>query len=62
MGKPTQRRWSMKDDRELIALAKSETLEAIARQMQRPPETIIKRAATLGHSIKGRKRAPPARN
>jgi hypothetical protein len=46
----------MKDDRELIALAKSETLEAIARQMQRPPETIIKRAATLGLSIKARKR------
>jgi hypothetical protein len=45
----------MKDDRELIALAKSKTLDAIARQMKRPPEAIIKRAATLGLAIKGRK-------
>jgi hypothetical protein len=52
----------MKEDRELIALAKSKGLDAIARQMQRPPETIIKRAATLGLAIKGLKRAPSARN
>ena len=42
----------MKDDRELIALAKSETLEAIADQLQRRPATILKKAARLGLSIK----------
>jgi hypothetical protein len=47
--------WSMKADRELIQLAKSETLEAIADQLQRSPAYIFKRAARLGLSIKGRK-------
>jgi hypothetical protein len=46
---------SMKSDRELIALAKSKTLDAIADQMQRLPAAIIRRAATLGLSIKGLK-------
>jgi hypothetical protein len=52
----------MKHDRELIALAKLKTLDAIARQMKRPPETIIRMAARLGLKIKGLTRAPPARN
>ena len=44
--------WSMKSDRELILLAKSKTLEAIANQIQRSPAFILKRAARLGLSIK----------
>ena len=56
MGKPNNRWfWSMKHDRELIALAKSLDLEAIAGQLQRAPAYILKRAAKLGLSIKGRK-------
>jgi hypothetical protein len=46
------RGWSMKSDRELIQLAKSQTLEAIADQIQRSPAFILKRAARLGLSIK----------
>jgi hypothetical protein len=45
-------RWSMKGDRELIQLAKSQTLEAIADQIQRSPVSVLKRAARLGLSIK----------
>jgi len=45
-------RWSMKSDRELILLAKSQTLEAIAEKIQRSPAFILKRAARLGLSIK----------
>jgi hypothetical protein len=44
----------MRHDRELIAPAKSRNLEAIAAQLQRPPAFILKRAARLGLSIKGR--------
>jgi hypothetical protein len=44
--------WSMKSDRELIQLAKSKTLEAIADQLQRSPAYILKKAARLGLSIK----------
>ena len=44
--------WSMKSDRELIQLAKSRTLEAIADQLQRSPALIIKKAARLSLSIK----------
>lgn len=47
--------WSMKNDRELIRLAKSRTLEAIADQFQRSPAHILKKAARLGLSINGRK-------
>jgi sarcosine oxidase gamma subunit len=43
--KPNRWFWSMKRDRELIALAESTSLQAIADQLQRP----------LGLSIKGRK-------
>jgi hypothetical protein len=44
--------WSMKSDRELIQLAKLGTLESIADQLQRSPDSILKRAARLGLSIK----------
>jgi hypothetical protein len=52
--------WSMKADRELIELAKTESLEAIADQFQLPPKSILKKAAKLGLTIKrkGQKRAP----
>jgi hypothetical protein len=53
--KPNRWFWSMKRDRELIALPKSTSLQAIADRLQRPPATILKRAAALGLSIKGRK-------
>ena len=46
-------RWSMKLDRELIALSKTRTLEAIAAKVQREPESILKRAARLGLTIDG---------
>jgi hypothetical protein len=42
----------MKNDRELIQPAKSQTLEAIADQIQRSPVSVLKRAARLGLSIK----------
>jgi hypothetical protein len=48
--KPTG--WSMKSDRELIQLAKTRTLEAIADQLERSPTHILKKAARLGLSIK----------
>ena len=44
--------WSMKADRELIALAKTQSLEAIADKLQRSPAYILKRTARLGASIK----------
>jgi hypothetical protein len=44
-------RWSMKLDRELIALSKTRTLEAIAAKVQRPPESVLKRAVRLGLTI-----------
>ena len=55
MGKLTPGTWSMRHDRELIALAKSRNLEAIADRFQRTPAYILKRAARLGLKIKGRK-------
>ena len=45
-------RWSMKNDRELIELAKSQSLEAIADKIQRSPANVLKQAARLGLSIK----------
>ena len=45
----------MKVDRELIKLATSHTLEAIAGQLGRTGDFVLKRAARLGLSIKGRK-------
>jgi hypothetical protein len=44
--------WSMRQDRELIALSKTKNLEAIADQLQRPPATILRAAKRLGLSIK----------
>ena len=45
----------MKLDRDLIALSKTQTLQTIAKRMQRSPATILKTAARLGLSIQGRK-------
>jgi hypothetical protein len=45
-------RWSIKSDRELIELAKSHSIEAIAEKINRSPAFILKRAAQLGLSIK----------
>jgi len=45
-------RWSMKSDRELIELAKSHSLEAIADKIKRSPATVLKQAVRLGLSIK----------
>jgi predicted transcriptional regulator len=44
--------WSMKADRELIRLARSQTLDELADEFQRSPAYILKRAARLGLSIK----------
>jgi hypothetical protein len=55
MGKLTRGTWSMRHDRELIALAKSRNLETIADQLQRSQAYVLKRAARLGLKIKGRK-------
>jgi hypothetical protein len=43
MGGRKRRRWSMKSDRELIELAKSQSLEAIADKLQRPPGSVLNR-------------------
>jgi hypothetical protein len=42
----------MKSDRELMVLSKTHTLEAIADQLQHSPESVLKRAARLGLSIR----------
>jgi hypothetical protein len=47
-----RRRWSMKNDRELIELAKSQSLEAIAEKIRRSPANVLEKAARLGLSIK----------
>ena len=44
--------WSMKSDRELTQLAKSQTLDEHADELQRSPAYILKRATRLGLSIK----------
>jgi hypothetical protein len=41
-------RWSMKLDRELIALSKTRTLEAIADKVQRTPESVLTRQRASG--------------
>jgi hypothetical protein len=45
----------MKSDRELMVLSKTHTLETIADQLQRSPESVLKRAARLGLSIRREK-------
>jgi hypothetical protein len=52
MSSRKQTRWSMKNDRELIELAKSQYLETIADKIQRSPANVLKQAARLGLSIK----------
>jgi hypothetical protein len=42
-------------DRELVDLAKTLSLAAIVKKTGRTPKAILKRAARLGLSIKGRK-------
>jgi hypothetical protein len=49
---PTGDMWTMKADRELIALSKTKSLEAIADHFQRPPALILAKAKRLGLSIK----------
>ena len=49
--------WSMKTDRELIELAKTKTLEAIAVQLQRSPKSILNKATRLGLTIKRKGKA-----
>jgi len=43
---------SMKNDRELVKLAKSHSLEAIVEKTQRSPASVLKATARLGLSIK----------
>jgi hypothetical protein len=50
--KPTRRSWVMRTDRELIALSKTKTLEAIAHHFQRQPKSVLRAAKRLGLSIK----------
>ena len=52
MVKNRRGKWSMKQDRELIALSKTHTLEALADQLPRPPKLILDKAKKLGLSIK----------
>lgn len=55
--------WSFKEDRRLMALAKSlKSLEEIARTTGRSPESIKKMAIRLGLSVKqkGATKNPPA--
>lgn len=51
---PSKRKagWPMKNDRVLIALSKTHTLEAIADQLERSPKFVRRRALRLGLSIK----------
>jgi hypothetical protein len=44
--------WSMKADRELIALSKTKTLAALVDYFKRPPTAILDKAKRLGLSIK----------
>ena len=42
----------MKSDRELIELAKTKSLDALAERLNRPPSVILRKAKRLGLSIK----------
>jgi hypothetical protein len=57
MAKAIKRRdtWSMKTDRELIALSKTKTLPALVQHFQRPPKLILNKAKKLGLSIRHEK-------
>jgi ribosomal protein L11 len=50
-------KWSMKADRELIELAKTQTLDAIADQLKQPPKSILNKAKKLGLTIKRKGKA-----
>jgi len=50
MKRPGSHTWAA--DRELIALAKTKSLETIARKTGRTPEAILKTAKRLGLSIR----------
>jgi hypothetical protein len=52
MARKLKRMWSMKSDRELIALSKTHTFEALVEHFQRPPKSILQKAKKLGLSIK----------
>jgi hypothetical protein len=52
--RPEPRSWA--SDRELIELAKTMDLVAIAKKTGRKPEAILKMAKRLGVSIKGQRR------
>jgi hypothetical protein len=52
--KSTHAGWTLKYDRELIVLAKTHSLKAIAEKFDRPMATIVRRAARLGLSIRGK--------
>jgi hypothetical protein len=45
-------RWSMKNDRQLIQLAQTQTLDELAATFKRPPDLILKWAVRLGLKIK----------
>jgi hypothetical protein len=42
----------MKSERELIVLSKTHTLEALAKQLGRRPEAVLRKAAKLGLVIR----------
>jgi hypothetical protein len=46
--------WLLKHDRELIMMAKTHTLQAIAARFDRPVTTVLHRAERLGLSIWGK--------
>jgi hypothetical protein len=50
--KITSGMWSMKTGRELIALSKTKSLEALVDHFHRAPTSILKKAKRLGLSIK----------
>jgi hypothetical protein len=50
--KLTRSVWSMRTDRELIALSKTKTLEALVDHFKHPPTAILTKAKRLGLSIK----------
>jgi hypothetical protein len=51
--KTLDRGWkSMKSERELIVLSKTHTLEALAKQLGRRPEAVLRKAAKLGLVIR----------
>jgi transcriptional regulator with GAF, ATPase, and Fis domain len=50
--------WSMKSDRELIALTRAKfSVDKIARKMEASPKTILKAARRLGLQLPARRKA-----